>query len=178
MSLPPNRVQEPDAAQVTPRQQALINRLIAKRGKVLIPYKIWLHAPGVAEGMEAIGTHLNKASSLTDAERELVVLVAVVHWQSPFPIRGHSKHARAAGLPEPVIAALLAGDPAQIDDPRLSAIYDLARNALAGADTDQPAFDRYAALITREGIAEVMALIGYFTSVALAMRLHDVRPAD
>ena len=174
--LPANRVEAPDPATATARQRDVMDRLIAKRGKVLIPYKIWLHAPGVAEGMEALGTHLNTASSLSAAERELVVLATVVHWDSPFPIRGHTKHALAAGLPPEIVDGLIARRPVAPEAPRLAAIARLTAASLAGQSTDDAAFDNYATQIGREGMAEVVALIGYFTAVALAMRLHDVRP--
>lgn len=174
--LPDNRVKAPDRDHSTDRQKRIIDRLIEKRGKLLIPYQIWLHAPGVAEGMEALGTYLNTGSSLSKQELELVILITVVHWQSPFPTNGHEKHARSAGLDEDIIQAVLDQRQIEIDDPRLSAVSKMAHRLLANQTVSDLDFEKFETAIGRHGIAEVVSLIGYFTSVALAMKLHNVQP--
>lgn len=175
--MPPNRVIEPDRGSLSVRQETVIGRLIAKRGKLFTPYKIWVHSAGVAEGMELLGTHLNTGSSLSKAELELVVLATAVHWGSPFVIKAHTRHARAAGLPEALVSGLLDREPLTPEEPRLAAIAGLTADALlAGGAVDDATFARYEAALGREGIAEVIALIGYYTAVAIAMRLHNVQP--
>ena len=44
----------------TPEQATIIDQLVARRGKLLTPYKVWIHSPRLAAGMEDIGTFLNK----------------------------------------------------------------------------------------------------------------------
>ena len=53
-------------------------------------------------------------------------------------------------------------------------VYDLTRIAMApGAGPDE-VFDRAERLLGRNGIAEVLALLGYYSSVAMAVKLHRV----
>src|SRR5215831_16665146 len=74
------------------------DRLTAGRGRILGPYKIWIHSPKVASGMEEIGTFLNKRSSLTKREVEIGILVISQHWQADYVRQAHIREGKAAGL--------------------------------------------------------------------------------
>lgn len=163
-----------DRGSLSSRQEEVLERLVGARGKVLTPYKIWIHAPGVAEGMEALGTQLNTASSLPEAEREVAILATAAFWRSPYVIRAHERHGLRAGLAPEVVEALAAGCRAAPAEPRLRAVADFVADALAGASVADEDFARYEAALGRAAMAELLALIGYYTAVALAMRLHDV----
>ena len=54
--------------QLTSEQQQVFKDLVAGRGKLLTPYKIWIHAPKLAAALETLGTYLNKKSSLSERE--------------------------------------------------------------------------------------------------------------
>ena len=170
------RVAEPGGEGASAEQIALIEKVKAKRGRLLMPYRIWLHSAGVGHAMEDLGTFLNTGSTLSAAERELVTLATVAQNRSAFATANHSRHARAAGLSEAVCESLREGRPAVLDDARLQAVADLTRAALGGATLSDVEFDCCCAALGREGIAEVLALVGYYTAVACALRLHDVQP--
>jgi hypothetical protein len=70
-----NRLIDLPQEKLTPEQTEVFNRLVAGRGRILGPYKIWIHSPTVADGMEHIGTFLNKRSSLSTREVEIGILV-------------------------------------------------------------------------------------------------------
>ena len=53
--------------QLTAEQTKIFEQLVAGRGRILGPYRVWIHSPIVAAGMEQIGTFLNKRSTLVDA---------------------------------------------------------------------------------------------------------------
>ena len=76
-----NRILEIPPEQLTPAQTTVFDQLTAGRGRILGPYKIWIHSPTVASGMEQIGTFLNKFSSLSKREVEIGILVIAQHWQ-------------------------------------------------------------------------------------------------
>ena len=166
------RIADPDPATATEAQRQVLADLIARRGRVPTPYRIWLHAPALAQGMEALGTPLHAPSALTPAAQELVVFLTVVHWNAPYPIGHHIGHARAAGFPERAVQAILNREPPVFDDPHLAAVAGLTRVALAGGHIDDAGFDGYVATLGRTAIAEIVALVGYYTSVAIALTLH------
>ena len=41
--------------QLTAEQKNIFEQLVAGRGRILGPYRVWIHSPTVAAGMEQIG---------------------------------------------------------------------------------------------------------------------------
>lgn len=169
-----NRLVEIDRTKTTPEQEAVIERLGEGRGRIPTPFKVWLHSTRLADGMEVIGTYLNNGASISEAEFEIALLATAVFWRSPYVIANHTRHAAKAGVPEDAIEAILAGRRPVLADPRQQTIADLAADLLAGASIEDDRFDAYEAALGREAIAELIVLVGYYTTVSLGMRLHEV----
>src|SRR5258707_15558152 len=85
--------------QLTAEQKNIFEQLVAGRGRILGPYKVWIHSPTVAAGMEQIGTFLNKRSSLSSREVEIGILVIAQHWDADYVRQAHIKAGLAGGLP-------------------------------------------------------------------------------
>jgi 4-carboxymuconolactone decarboxylase len=169
-----NRIQEIAPDKLSAEQNTVFQQLTAGRGRILTPYKVWIHSPRVASGMEQIGTFLNKKSSLSPREVEIGIIVIARHWNADYVLQAHIREGRKVGLPEDVIQAVVAGKAPKLTDPHEHGVYTFA-NALAGgvklSDADFAAIEK---AIGRDGVAEVLVLLGYYTSVALAMKVHDV----
>src|SRR6478609_2239919 len=93
-----NRIKDIPPAEMTNEQTAVFEQLTAGRGRILGPYKVWIHSPTVAAGMEQIGTFLNKRSSLSTREVEIGILVIAQHWDADYVRQAHIKAGLAAGL--------------------------------------------------------------------------------
>jgi len=169
-----NRILEISPEKLTPEQTTVFDQLTAGRGRILGPYKIWIHSPPVASGMERIGTFLNKQSSLSKREVEIGILVIAQHWQADYVRQAHIREGRAAGLTEETIDAILAGNDPKLSDVHEAAVYRFAAALVAGAKLSDAAFAEIETALGREGIAEVLVLLGYYTSVSLAMKVHEV----
>ena len=89
-----NRILEIPPEKLSSEQSKVFDQLTAGRGRILGPYKIWIHSPTVASGMERIGTFLNKFSSLSKREVEIGILVIAQHWQGDYVRRRISARAR------------------------------------------------------------------------------------
>jgi 4-carboxymuconolactone decarboxylase len=171
-----NRTLDLPPEKLTPEQTAIFEKLIAGRGRILGPYKVWIHSPTVASGMEHIGTFLNKRSSLSTREVEIGILVIARHWQSEYVIRAHVRDGKKAGLSQEVIDALLAGADPKLTDPHERAAHRFASALVRGETLSDAQFAEIEQALGRAGVAEVLVLLGYYTSVALAMKVHDVPP--
>jgi 4-carboxymuconolactone decarboxylase len=169
-----NRLIDIAPEKLTPEQQTVFERLTAGRGRILGPYKVWIHSPTVAGGMEQIGTHLNKRSSLSTREVEIGILVIAQHWQGEYVKTVHIRAGLAAGLTQQIIDAILAGADPRLADPHERAVHRFASALVGGARLSDAEFAEIERAIGREGIAEVLVLLGYYTSVALAMKVHEV----
>lgn len=178
MTEPANRLIDIAAEAMTPADQALHERLTQGRGRIPQPFRVWQHCPGIADGMEVIGTHLDNASSLTKAEAEVLILAVAAFWQSPYVVTNHIRHSRAAGLSEDAIDAICGGRKPRFEDKREQLMADVVWAALEKRDLDEATFASVEAAFGRRGMAELLAAIGYFTAVSIAMRFHAVQPTS
>jgi 4-carboxymuconolactone decarboxylase len=169
-----SRLTEPLPEELTEEQTAIFQRLVEGRGRILAPYKIWIHSPVVADGMERLGTYLNKQSSLSSREVEMVIIMIAQHWQSDYVIQAHLTEGRRVGLSAGVLDDLVAGREASLNNSHERGVYRLAVALVRGSSLSDGEFDDIESAIGRQGIAEVLVLLGYYTSVALGMKAHAV----
>lgn len=169
-----NRILEIPPEKLTAEQTKVFDQLTAGRGRILGPYKVWIHSPTVASGMEHIGTFLNKRSSLSTREVEIGILVIAQHWQGEYVKQAHIRAGKAAGLSQDIIDAVLVGADPKLTDPHERAVHRFAAALVGGTKLTDAEFGETEKMLGREGIAEVLILLGYYTSVALAMKVHEV----
>jgi 4-carboxymuconolactone decarboxylase len=169
-----NRIKDIPPGEMTNEQTAVFEQLTAGRGRILTPYKIWIHSPKVAAGLEQIGTFLNKHASLSVREVEIAILVIARHWKADYVLQAHIRVGRDAGLPDAVIEAVCQGATPKLTDPHEKAVYAFAAALVAGTKLSDAQFSEIEAELGRAGIAEVLVLLGYYTSVALGMKVHEV----
>jgi 4-carboxymuconolactone decarboxylase len=170
----PIRIKDIPENELTAEQAKVFKDLVAGRGRLLTPYRIWIHSPRLAAALETIGTFLNKKGSLSEREVELVICITANHWKGEYVWTVHARTAVKLGIPQSALDAIRAGRDPVLEDERERAIYDLAKSAMQpGAGPDE-VFDRAERLLGRNGIAEVLALLGYYSSVAMAVKLHRV----
>jgi 4-carboxymuconolactone decarboxylase len=169
-----NRIKDLSPEQMTPDQTRVFEELTAGRGRILTPYKVWIHSPTVASGMEKIGTFLNKRGSLSPREVEIGILIIARHWHADYVLQAHIREGKRVGLSDDVVSAICDGRDPPLTDPHERAVHDFARALAANAKPTDDEFAAFEKVLRREGVAEVLVLIGYYTSVALAMKAHDV----
>jgi 4-carboxymuconolactone decarboxylase len=169
-----NRLVDLPPEQQTPEQKKVFEQLVAGRGRILGPYKIWIHSPTVAAGMEHIGTYLNKKGSLSEREVEIGILVIAQHWDANYVRQAHIKMGKQVGLTQETIDAILAGRDPKLTDPHERAVHRFAVSLVSGAKLPDAEFAEIEKAIGRNGVAEVLVLLGYYTSVALGMKVHEV----
>jgi 4-carboxymuconolactone decarboxylase len=170
-----DRLERIDAEQASDAQKKVIARLGEGRGRIPTPFHIWLHNPCLAEGMEIIGTHVDHSPVLSEAETEVAILATAVFWNAPYVIANHRRHALKAGVPEPMVAAMLDKRRPEADG-RLGLVCNAVCDLLAGGTIDDARFALYDAELGRAVIAELLVTIGYFTSISLGMTLHALQP--
>jgi 4-carboxymuconolactone decarboxylase len=159
---------------LTTEQRSIFERLVAGRGRILGPYRVWIHSPTVASGMEQIGTFLNKRSSLSEREVETVIILIARHWHGDYVETAHVRLGKKAGLSDAAIEALLAGSDPTFSDPHEAAVHKFASAMIASRKVPDAEFAEIEKVLGRNGIAEVLVLLGYYTSVAMAMKVHEV----
>jgi 4-carboxymuconolactone decarboxylase len=168
------RIKDIPEDELTSEQAKVFKDLVAGRGRLLTPYRIWIHSPRLAAALETIGTFLNRKSSLSEREIELAICIIANHWKGEYVWAVHTRTAVELGIPQEVFDAIRAGQDPALDNQRERAVYDLARVAMEPGPGPDEVFDRAERLLGRSGIAEVLALLGYYSSVAMGVKLHRV----
>lgn len=169
-----SRILDVTPDQLTAEQKKVFEQLVAGRGRILGPYRVWIHSPTIASGMEQIGTYLNKRATLSTREVEMVIVMIARHWQGDYVQAAHVKMGKEVGLSQAVIDALLAGTEPPLTDPHEKAVHRFAAAMIASRKLPDAEFAELEKALGRPGIAEVLVLIGYYTSVAMAMKVHEV----
>ena len=112
--------------QMTPEQQEGYRSLIETRGRLPGPNKIYVHNPKLAKVMGPLGAHFRTGYSLSEREREIAVCVVTSKYHSDYPVSGHERAAKAAGLRADQVEAILSGLPTSFSDTREQIVYEMA----------------------------------------------------
>ncbi len=170
----PARIKDIPEHELTAEQAKVFKDLVAGRGRLLAPYRIWIHSPKLAAALETVGTFLNKRSSLSEREVELAICIIANHWKGEYVWTVHTRTCVKLGIPQGVFDAIRAGQDPDLADERLRAVYDLAKIAMEPGAGPDAVFERAERILGRAGMAEVLALLGYYSAVAMAVKVHRV----
>jgi 4-carboxymuconolactone decarboxylase len=178
MVAPSSRIAEIPEAELSSAQTEVLRKLMAERGRVPTPFKIWLHSPALADRLHDLGSLLTGETTLSKREAKIAILLIAAHWRAIHVFTMHAREAREAGLPDAVIDAISAGDDwTYVRDhttARECAVYKVVGGLSSLGPVSDAVFDEAVAALGHPGLADLLAMCGYFTSVALAMNLYRV----
>ena len=161
--------------QMTREQKEGYDLVVQERGEAPGPYKIWLQNPNLLKVMVPVGKYFQLSqSSLSDAEREIVVNLINAKWHASYSNCEHEKIAENVGLLPEKVQALIAGLHTSFDDPRQQVVYDMTCTLIAPRIVPQGLYERAIKLLGDRGLTDLTVLIGYFTSVSLSLVAYDV----
>ncbi|MBX9593723.1 MAG: carboxymuconolactone decarboxylase family protein [Roseomonas sp.] len=163
------------ADQMNDAQKEVANAIAGgPRGSVRGPFLALMHNPGLAMRVQALGEHLRFGTGITQSLVELLILVTARKWTCQYEWFAHARIARAEGLPEPIIAAIAAGQrPADMNDDQ-ALVHDFAVAVHKDGTPPNALYDQAVARFGRAGVLDLLALCGYYTM--LAMVLNTARP--
>ena len=161
--------------QMTPAQRKGYDLVSGERGEVPGPYKILVQNPNLLEVLAPIGTYFQMShSSLSDAEREIVVNLTNAKWHAAYSNYEHELIGEKAGLPQEKVDALIAGLHTSFDDPRQQVVYDVTSALLDTRIVPQGLYERAVQLLGDTGLTDLTVLIGYCTSISMTLAAYDV----
>jgi 4-carboxymuconolactone decarboxylase len=162
--------------EMTPEQREGYRFLVdGPRGRLPGPYKVWVHNPKLVHAAAPIGQHFTPGqSSLSEREREIVVVVITSTWHSAYPSAAHETRGKEVGLPAAAVEAIIAGLPASFTDVREQVIYEMAMTLAGGRLVSHGLYDRAVEVLGHESITDVIVLMGYYTAVSLTMNFYAV----
>lgn len=172
-------------SELSPVQRALYDEIVTgpraggpvaltdDEGGLLGPFGSMLRSPVVGGALQALGAAIRYESALSPRIRETAILVVARHWDSEFEWLAHTAAGRAAGLNDVEIDALARGTLAP-DDPAEATALATVRALVEHSDLDDDTYARACEQLGERGVFELAALVGYYATLALTMRVFRV----
>jgi 4-carboxymuconolactone decarboxylase len=170
--------------------RAAFDRMLAHRRRHGVglygPYLTLMYDTPLAEHVEALGRYLKFESTLPRPVFQFVVLAVARLTGAEFEWRDHVDHARAAGLPEPVITTLAGvapGAPADVladlslPEP-FAAVAGVLSASFAHHDIPADAQQRLVDQVGTGGLVEVVVLAGFYGMIGMVNAGFDVALDD
>ncbi|MFB2587011.1 carboxymuconolactone decarboxylase family protein [Herbiconiux liukaitaii] len=150
--------------------------LIDDDGGLAGPFNAFLLSPRLGSALQALGAAVRYDTALSARCREIAILVVAASWDSAFERDAHEAVGRAAGLTEAELEAIRLGKEGAFADPTETAVLELARAVSAGDLTDAE-WARFASELGRRTVFDVSTLVGYYSTLALQLRIFRVTGA-
>lgn len=168
-----------DFQHMTKAQRAAFDRIAAPpRDRVAGPYRVWLCRPALAESIENLGRSLRFGGTLPAALRELAILITARHWGASYEWIAHEPHARSAGLDDAAIDAVRHRQRPEGAGAGALAVYDVCVELHTRHGLSDETFASTVAELGHDGVVELVALIGYYTMVAMTLNAFRVPLPD
>ena len=153
--------------------QALID---GPRGAVFGPFIPLLRSPELMDRLQKVGEYLRFQSAVETRLNEFVMLIVSRHWTQQFEWCMHYPLALKAGVKQEVLDALAEGArPAGMAEDEALA-YDLCEELHRTRGLSDATYERAVAHFGERGLIDMVALIGYFTTVSMVMNIARTPP--
>jgi 4-carboxymuconolactone decarboxylase len=159
------------AEQMTPAQREVAQELAAgRRGAVYGPFVPALRSPELTRRLQRVGEYLRYEPALPPKLREMAILLVAREWTQDFEWDVHAPLAAREGLDAGVIAAIADGRrPAATGEEAL--VYDFFIELQRRRSVSDPIYAAAVASLGEQGVVDLVALIGYYTTLAMLMNV-------
>ena len=149
------------------------------QGHLTGPFNAMLLSPELGMALQELGTAIRYRGSLSPRSRELAILAVASHWQCEFELNAHTLIGAQAGLTDAELDALRAGSPLRLHDDEEAAVLAATWTLVRTADLGPSDYDAAASSLGPAKLFEVSTLVGYYSLLALQMRIFGVcRPPE
>ncbi|HEY7222014.1 MAG TPA: carboxymuconolactone decarboxylase family protein [Micromonosporaceae bacterium] len=158
-----------------PRASATaVSPLLNEHGRLEGPFNFMLLSPALGTALQSVGDAIRYRSELTDRERELAILIVAANARNDFEWIAHVQIARAKGLSEAdlhAIAERLAPEEISATE---RVVFDTVTRLVLARDLDATEWDRLVGAVGLVKAVELVILIGYYQTLALALGVFRV----
>jgi len=145
-------------------------RLVDDDGCLEGPFNAFLLQPSVGNALQMLGATLRYDSTLPDRWREIAILVVAVHRASDFERYAHEPVARTLGVTAEQLMGIRTGHYGTLDDHEKVLVHAV-REMLDDEDLSDSTFAELRSLLGDPQILELTALVGYYSLLALQLRV-------
>ena len=166
-----------DAVLESPRGQGPTRRFILRDDETLTgPFDAWLRSPQLGIHLERAGMAFRTDTALSDAAREVAVLVVAQAWGADFEWWVHSLVARRVGISDAAIEAIGHGKTPDLEAPDVAAAYDVAAALVHHRAIDDATLERARTALGERALVEVVTLVGFYQLVSGVLTTFEPPP--
>ena len=143
-------------------------------GSLRGPFNAFLLAPELGGALQNLGAAIRYRGELTPRAREIAILLVAAHWDSEFEREAHEAVGAASGLRPDELAALRDGDATAFAGDE--GVVAAATVQLLAGDLDNELWRVASEAIGAEVVFELTTLVGYYSTLALQLRVFRVAP--
>ena len=148
--------------------------IVGQDGALEGPFNAMLLAPRVGSGLQRLGSSIRYESNLPPRLREIAILMVASRWNCDFERRAHEPIAADAGVSTVEMASIHENGSFHSIDPTEKVMLNTIWTILQAADLTD---DEYGAAVDQVGpeiVFELLTLIGYYSTLALQLRIFRV----
>lgn len=163
-----------DAIANGPRRNSVRSAsFIDDAGRLGGPFNAMLLSPYVGERVQALGSAIRYASSMSERMREIATLLVARHADGRYEWEAHVALSRAAGVRDDEIEAIRTGS-WSFDDVTEQMVATTTRAVLDQGDLTDAQYEQAADLLGKPMLFDLLTLIGYYRLLALQLRIFGV----
>jgi 4-carboxymuconolactone decarboxylase len=152
--------------------------VMRKDGALMGPFNAMLHFPAFGRAAWAMNRTMYDHTVLPKSVLQIAVLVTGTRLGSRFQIYGHEHLAKDAGVPAAKIATIVAGERPTDLTREESVAYDVAAALNRGAPLPETIYQAGVEAFGKQGMGEIIYLVGCFHLVAIVLNGYDVSVPD
>lgn len=147
-------------------------------GALIGPWNPWLHMPEIGKPVWQLTKAMGAASVVPDRCRQIAILATGAHFRAGYEIYAHVAVAQLDGLPDHLIATIIAGErPAELSREEALA-YDLAASLCAGGVLPELTWQLAKDAFGEKGVAELVYLVGLYCMVSVTLNGFNIPVPD
>jgi len=143
-------------------------------GSLVGPFNMMVHEPRLGAAIQKLGGIILYRGSLSARAREIAILCVAAHHKSEFERSAHEAIGRSAGITDAEMAAIASQSPLSLNDPIEACVLTASRALLVEGDLTDSLYADTVKILGEAGLVELSTVIGYYSLVALQLRLFRV----
>lgn len=169
------RLPQLDPAKLTAKQKQVYDKIAGgPRGGVRGPFGVLLHAPGVADPVQAVGAYLRFASPLPGRLRELAIMVTARFWTAQFEWHIHRGFAEKEGVAPAIIDAIAERRTPDFENADDKIVYAFVNELHESHRVSDATYDEAVKLLGTENVVELTVVAGYYTLISMVLNTFEV----
>jgi len=152
--------------------------LAGARGKVHGPSQVLIRIPKFAALNFALGGYFRGGGLLQDSDLELAILATSQACEAKFIWTVHEPRALKVGVRSEAVDAARLGARNALLEPREQTILNVARSLVKDHKLDDSLYSRALQIFGEQPLVELVAIVGFYTLIAIVLGGFAVEPSS